>query len=145
VAQVPLAHVPHEPPQPSDPQTLPSQSGTQTHWPLVLQVGRSDGQPLPQTPPQPSGPHCLPSHWGRHSHWPLALQKGSALGHVPQPSALQPLEPHSFPLQAFVAGVQPSQRSPSWLQVPLGHVPHDPPQPSSPQMRSPQSGWHSHL
>jgi hypothetical protein len=52
------------PPQPSDPQALPLQAGTQvlTHWPLALQAWLA-GQ-VPQVPPQPSAPQAFPVQAG---------------------------------------------------------------------------------
>jgi hypothetical protein len=69
----PLGQVPHEPPQPSGPHTMPVQSEQPlaTHWPCGLHVC-VDGHE-PHEPPQPSGPQLLPEHVGVHARQaPLA-------------------------------------------------------------------------
>jgi hypothetical protein len=54
----PLAQVPHDPPQPSDPQVFPEHDGTQAHVPDALQL--VPVAQLPHDPPQPSDPHSFP-------------------------------------------------------------------------------------
>jgi hypothetical protein len=70
VQACPGGHLPHKLPQPSLPQTLPTQLGRQlllppvVHWPAPLQALPALQEP--QVPPQPSGPHCFPEHLGAH-------------------------------------------------------------------------------
>lgn len=56
---LPLGQLPHDPPQPSGPHSLPLHCGAQTQVPLEQAWV---AEQLPQEPPQPSGPHCLPLH-----------------------------------------------------------------------------------
>jgi hypothetical protein len=97
--------VPQLPPQPSSPQTLPAQLGTQQTPPLqVPPLGH-----VPQLPPQPSSPHFLPEHFG-------VQQSPSVHGPVQQsalvPQAL-PMAPHwhmlllQLPEQQSALPVQP--------------------------------------
>jgi hypothetical protein len=95
--QVPLlGQVPQVPPQPSEPQDLPSQLFWQTHWPVGSQL-LPEAQ-VPQTQP-PKVPHDLPAQAvAQLSHWPVGEQV--PLGHTPQdppqPSSPQLLASHFF-------------------------------------------------
>lgn len=64
--QVPAEHVPHEPPQPSEPQVLPAQLGVHvtTHLPAAEHVPSAH---VPHEPPQPFGPHVRPAQEGTHA------------------------------------------------------------------------------
>ena len=56
---LPEVQVPHDPPQPSGPHSLPLHWGAHAHTPLE-QV--CVPEQLPQEPPQPSGPQFFPEH-----------------------------------------------------------------------------------
>jgi hypothetical protein len=112
--------VPQLPPQPSSPQLLPAQLGTQQTPPLH---GRPPTQ-VPQLPPQPSSPQFLPEHLGVQ-HRPLTqlpVQQSplvpQALPSVPQWQMLSlqlPEQQSPLPLQPMPACVQqrlPAQISP---------------------------------
>ena len=60
----PVEHVPQDPPQPSAPQVLPTQSGVHsgTHWPNGSH--NAPVEHVPQDPPQPSAPQSLPAQSG---------------------------------------------------------------------------------
>lgn len=95
----PAAQLPHAPPQPSVPQTLPIQIGVQveTHVPTALQV--LPAVQAPQEPPQASLPHCLPLHAGVHDEMQVpALLHVFPAPHVPQEPP-QPSSPQVFPSQ----------------------------------------------
>jgi hypothetical protein len=61
----PEGQVPHEPPQPLEPQTIPVQDGLHWQTPRALQDS-CDPEQVPHDPPQPSGPQSFPSHCGAH-------------------------------------------------------------------------------
>ena len=92
--------MPHEPPQPSEPQVLPVHAGAHaaTHWPLTQ---LSLVAQVPQTPPQPLEPQTLP------------LQAGTQV--VTQaPSGVQ------FALAAQVPHTPPHPSAPQTLPVQTG-------------------------
>jgi hypothetical protein len=61
--RIPRSHESQLPPQPSEPQVFPVQSGMQ-HAPLT----QLPSEHVPHVPPQPSGPHTLPVQRGWHSY-----------------------------------------------------------------------------
>src|SRR5688500_8690479 len=66
----PPEHMPHDPPQPSGPQTrVAEHCGRQTHIPSALHDSLVV-HPGAHNPPQPSGPHVRPVQFGAHTHWP---------------------------------------------------------------------------
>ena len=87
----PASHQPQFSPQPSSPQTLPSQVPTQ-QIPSSLQV--TPASHSPQVPPQPSLPQAFPTQSGRQ-HWPS--EHTCPCGQLPQLPP-QPSSPHSFPM-----------------------------------------------
>jgi hypothetical protein len=99
-------HVPHEPPQPLSPHSLPEQFGEQVvvqapFWQVSLPLQS------PQVPPQPFGPHSLPLHCGTQLpvvHWPFWQDSPAAHSAVVQQLALgMHFLPHFFvlPLHFF--------------------------------------------
>jgi len=79
-------HVPHDPPQPLSPHSLPEQFDVQivTHCPLLSQV--LPPEHVPHDPLQPLSPHCLPEQFGvqTDTQSQLSLQVWLAL-HATQP------------------------------------------------------------
>lgn len=70
----PDGHVPHTPPQPSEPHTLPAQVGVQLPPQAPVEVLHTcPDEQVPQVPPQPSGPQLLPAQLVVQPalHWPL--------------------------------------------------------------------------
>ncbi len=84
-------HTPHEPPQPSAPQSLVAQMAgvglhASTHWPLT-HAGFAGSLQAPQYPPQPSSPQFLPAQFGTQAAQ-VSLAAHVSLG--PQPATGKP-------------------------------------------------------
>ncbi len=114
----PVAHAPHEPPQPSSPQVLPPQDGVQqapeTHTPVAQGVLSAAG---------PHAPALQVSHAAHATHMEAALPHAS--GAVPASQVV----PETHPVQQ-VPAVQtpPGQVVPSMVgaHVPARHEAHGP-------------------
>lgn len=157
--------LPHVPPHPSLPHTLPAHcfvhtAGMTAHVPAVEQ--EEPAAQVPQVPPHPLLPQVLPLHWGVHelTHRPAALHVWPAaqepVGLVPQ-NKPQPSLPQVFaaPVDvvhclAHVGTVVPwhvpwpsgpdTRHLYEVVGVLAGHAPHVPPHPSLPQEKPLQEG-----
>ena len=89
----PGGHVPHCPPHPSAPHSIPKHWGTHWFWQRPL-THVAPSQQYPHCPPHPSAPHVRPPHDGVQEgmHWPF--WQDAPVGQVPHWPP-QPSDPHS--------------------------------------------------